>query len=159
MNFSEIKVIAFDIDGTLTDGTIYIGPEGEALKVFHVKDGYGIKAAQKAGLEVFFITGRPAHAPTLARMKDLNIDLKYLKHSVPDKVVCAKQIMDELGCELHNLAFMGDDIPDLELLEQVGFSGAPKDAHPKVLGKVKFVSQHNGGQGAAREFIDKILGV
>lgn len=159
MDFQNIKVIAFDIDGTLTDGSIYIGPEGEALKVFNVKDGYGIKAAEKVGLQVYFITGRPAHAPTLARMKDLNIDLKFLKDNVKNKVLCAKEIMESQGLDLNNMAFMGDDLPDLELLELVGFSGAPKDSHVKVLNKVKFVSKFNGGQGAVREFIDRILDV
>ncbi len=154
---TKIKVIAFDIDGTLTDGSIYIGSEGEALKVFNVKDGYGIKAAQKAGLQIFFITGRPAYSPTIARLKDLEIDLKFLKDKVKNKVECASQILESLNLSFAQMAFMGDDIPDLELLKKVGFAGAPKDATAEILNCVHFVSKFKAGHGAAREFTDIIL--
>lgn len=154
---SKIKIIAFDIDGTLTDGSIYIGSEGEALKVFNVKDGYGIKAALKAGLPVFFITGRPAYAPTINRLKDLEIDLKFLKDKVKNKVECASDILKEFNLSFEQMAFMGDDIPDLELLQKVGFSGAPNDASPEVLNCANFISRFQAGKGAAREFVDTIL--
>jgi 3-deoxy-D-manno-octulosonate 8-phosphate phosphatase (KDO 8-P phosphatase) len=156
-NLQEIKVIAFDIDGTLTDGSIYIGSQGEALKVFNVRDGYGIKAAEKAGYKIYFITGRPAHSPTIERLHDLKIDLKFLRENIKDKVACAQEIMESYSLNLKNMAFMGDDLPDIELLKQVGFSGAPKDAIDEICNIVHFVSQHKGGKGAAREFIDKIL--
>ncbi len=157
IDFKQIKLIAFDIDGTLTDGSIYIGSSGEELKVFNVKDGYGIKAAEKIGIKTFFITGRPAYAPTIQRLKDLNIDLSYLRHSVSNKVTCAEEILLEMGLSFCNMAFMGDDLPDLDLLKKVAFAGAPNDAIKEVKNNVHFVSTLNAGKGAAREFVDVIL--
>ncbi len=152
-----IKIIGFDIDGTLTDGSIYIGERGEALKVFNVRDGYGIKAAQKAGFEIFFITGRKASEATKQRIHDLKIDLSFLKDDVTDKVTCAEEILKERNLTFNNFAFMGDDLPDLPLLKRSGYSGCPADAHSQILKTVSFISVYSGGKGAAREFIETIL--
>lgn len=154
---SQIKIIAFDIDGTLTDGSIYIGPQGEALKVFNVKDGYALRKAEDIGYKIYFITGRKAYEPTVQRVLDLRLDLSRLKDKIPDKVVCAQQILDSEGLTFENMAFMGDDLPDLGLLEKVAFSGVPSDCTDSLIDKVHFVSKFQAGKGAVREFIDLIF--
>ncbi|MDJ0626243.1 MAG: HAD hydrolase family protein [Candidatus Caenarcaniphilales bacterium] len=152
-----IKIIAFDIDGTLTDGSICMGPSGEALKIFNVKDGYAMRKAEDSGYKIYFITGRAACEPVTERVKDLRLPKERLFDKVKDKLEVAKSITIEEGISLNEIAYMGDDIPDLELLQSVGFSGVPSDAISSVKDSVDFISQHNAGRGAAREFIDLIL--
>jgi 3-deoxy-D-manno-octulosonate 8-phosphate phosphatase (KDO 8-P phosphatase) len=154
---SKIKIIGLDVDGTLTDGSIYMGPQGEALKVFNAKDGYAIRVAENKGIKVYFITGRSVCEALVQRLNDWGIDSNVrLKGKVKDKVACAKEILEQEGLKLEEMAFMGDDLPDLPLLKQVSFSGAPKDAFDEVSDNVDFVSRFDGGRGAVREFIDLI---
>lgn len=153
----QIKIIAFDIDGTLTDGSIYMGVSGEELKVFNVKDGYALRKAEDIGLKVFFITGRVAYPPLIKRVEDLRFPADRLFDKVKDKVEVAESIVKKANLTLSNFAFMGDDILDLNLLKQSGLSGAPFDAVQVVKDNVDLVSQFNAGRGAAREFIDLIL--
>ncbi|MDX1917643.1 MAG: HAD hydrolase family protein [Candidatus Caenarcaniphilales bacterium] len=154
---TQIKILAFDIDGTLTDGSLYISPEGEWLKVFHVRDGYALKLADKLGFLIYFITGKVANTALKRRLADLGFAENRLCDHIKDKVACAEQIVESHGCELEEIAFMGDDLPDLPLLRLAGISGAPADAIIAVQKAVDFLAPENGGRGAVRSFIDYVL--
>ena len=153
----SIKIICLDIDGTLTDGSLYFGDQGEALKVFSVKDGYGIKAALKKEIPVFLLTARKAYPPTIKRLQDLDLDPKYLQDEVLDKVACAQDLLSAYNLSWNEMAYMGDDLPDLPLLQRVGLAAAPADALEEIKEKAHFISDFAGGKGAVRQFIDYIL--
>jgi 3-deoxy-D-manno-octulosonate 8-phosphate phosphatase (KDO 8-P phosphatase) len=154
---SKIKIIAFDIDGTLTDGSIYMGELGEVFKVFNAKDGYGIRKAEAQGLKIYFITAREASGGVYKRIEDWNLPASRIRDKSRNKINCAEKILAENNCTFEDFAFMGDDIPDLELLKKSVFSACPADAVSEIQSKVNFITKLNGGKGAAREFIDLIL--
>ena len=149
-----IKLVLLDVDGTLTDGGIYRGNNGEELKRFNVKDGYAIVNAQKLGIEFGIITGRKSELVEI-RAKELKI--KYLYQGISEKTVILEEIMKKDGLSKEKIAYMGDDLNDLLIMKQVGLSGAPKDAVDEVIQVADFVSKRNGGSGAVREFIEHIL--
>ena len=149
-----IKLVLLDVDGTLTDGGIYRGNNGEELKRFNVKDGYAIVNAQKLGIEFGIITGRKSELIEI-RAKELKI--KYLYQGISEKTVILEEIMKKDGLSKEEIAYMGDDLNDLLIMKQVGLSGTPKDAVDEVIQVADFVSKKNGGSGAVREFIEHIL--
>lgn len=149
-----IKLVLLDVDGTLTDGGIYRGNNGEELKRFNVKDGYAIVNAQKLGIEFGIITGRKSELVEI-RAKELKI--KYLYQGISEKIVILEEIMKKDGLSKVEIAYMGDDLNDLLIMKQVGLSGTPKDAVDEVIQVADFVSKKNGGSGAVREFIEHIL--
>ena len=149
-----IKLVLLDVDGTLTDGGIYRGNNGEELKRFNVKDGYAIVNTQKLGIEFGIITGRKSELVEI-RAKELKI--KYLYQGISEKTVILEEIMKKDGLSKEEIAYMGDDLNDLLIMKQVGLSGTPKDAVDEVIQVTDFVSKKNGGSGAVREFIEHIL--
>ena len=149
-----IKLVLLDVDGTLTDGGIYRGNNGEELKRFNVKDGYAIVNAQKLGIEFGIITGRKSELIEI-RAKELKI--KYLYQGISEKTVILEEIMKKDGLSKEEIAYMGDDLNDLLIMKKVGLSGTPKDAVDEVIQVADFVSKKNGGSGAVREFIEHIL--
>ena len=149
-----IKLVLLDVDGTLTDGGIYRGNNGEELKRFNVKDGYAIVNAQKLGIEFGIITGRKSELVEI-RAKELKI--KYLYQGISEKTVILEEIIKKDGLSKEDIAYMGDDLNDLLIMKQVGSSGTPKDAVDEVIQVADFVSKKNGGSGAVREFIEHIL--
>ncbi|WP_457568236.1 KdsC family phosphatase [Desulfurobacterium sp.] len=151
----EIKLIVFDVDGVLTDGSIYYDSEGREYKRFNVKDGFAIKYAISRGIEVAVITGRTS-SMVEKRCKELGI--KYVFQNVSDKETVLDNLVSKLNINYQNVAFMGDDIPDLPLIRKAGFSGAPIDAVKKIKKEADFVSVYPGGKGAVREFIERIIG-
>lgn len=151
---ANIKVAFFDVDGVLTDGGLAISAEGEATKRFNTLDGYGIKLLQRAGITPAVISGRDS--PALRnRLAALGIAHSHLGSE--DKLPAAQSILGQLQCEWRNAAAMGDDWPDLPVLQRCAFSCAPANAHTEVLGRVDYVTQRLGGSGAAREFCDALL--
>jgi 3-deoxy-D-manno-octulosonate 8-phosphate phosphatase (KDO 8-P phosphatase) len=150
----RIKLLLLDVDGVMTDGRIYLDNEGNELKSFYVRDGYGIKMAQSAGLIVAIITGRKSHIVE-KRAQELGISDIY--QGVKDKVDVYKTLLSKYNYKDDNVAFMGDDIIDLPLLAVVGLPAAPADADEMILKCALFVSRQRGGQGAVREFIEFIL--
>ena len=149
-----IKLVLLDVDGTLTDGGIYRGNNGEELKRFNVKDGYAIVNAQKLGIEFGIITGRKSELVEI-RAKELKI--KYLYQGISEKTVILEEIIKKDSLSKEEIAYMGDDLNDLLIMKQVGLSGTPKDAVDEVIQVTDFVSKKNGGSGAVREFIEHIL--
>ena len=149
-----MRAAIFDVDGVLTDGQLYIGPEGEAFKAFHVLDGHGLKMLKLGGIEPLVITGRDS-AAVRRRLADLGIE--HAVFGAADKLAAAGQLLQILGLEWPNVAVIGDDWPDLPLLARAGFACAPPNAHAEALALAHHVTAARGGQGAAREFCDLLL--
>lgn len=149
-----IKLVLLDVDGTLTDGGIYRGNNGEELKRFNVKDGYAIVNAQKLGIEFGIITGRKSK---LVEIRSNELKIKYLYQGISEKTVILKEIMQKTGLKKEEIAYMGDDLNDILIMKQSGLTGAPKDAADEVIQIADFVSEKNGGSGAVREFVEYIL--
>ena len=149
-----IKLVLLDVDGTLTDGGIYRGNNGEELKRFNVKDGYAIVNAQKLGIEFGIITGRKSE---LVEIRSNELKIKYLYQGISEKTVILEEIMQKTGLKKEEIAYMGDDLNDILIMKQSGLTGAPKDATDEGIQIADFVSEKNGGSGAVREFVEYIL--
>ena len=150
----RLKLILTDVDGVMTDGSIFIMPTGEEARVFNVKDGYGIVLAHAAGLETGIITGRASNTVT-ERARTLGMSV--LKQGSLDKLRLFEEILSEKSLAPHEVAYIGDDYPDLPVLQRVGLSATPADA-PLALKEAAFMIMENaGGRGALREFIESIL--
>ena len=149
-----IKLVLLDVDGTLTDGGIYRGNNGEELKRFNVKDGYAIVNAQKHGIEFGINTGRKSE---LVEIRSNELKIKYLYQGISEKTVILKEIMQKTGLKKEEIAYMGDDLNDILIMKQSGLTSAPKDAADEVIQIADFVSEKNGGSGAVREFVEYIL--
>lgn len=151
-----IKLLITDVDGVLTDGGIILDDSGMEYKRFQVKDGQIVPFLKKYGLAVGAVTGRDV-AVVKYRCHQMNLDFHY--HGVRNKLELITQVLDERNLTLDQCAYIGDDIIDLDVLERVGFSAAPKDALPYVRDRVDFVCTLKGGKGAFRELADTILDV
>jgi 3-deoxy-D-manno-octulosonate 8-phosphate phosphatase (KDO 8-P phosphatase) len=150
----QIKMLIMDVDGVLTDGKIIIDTHGNELKIFNVYDGAGIDMAHKAGLLTAIISGRYCNA-VVYRAKELHINEVY--QSVGDKIDVFHSLLDKYMLVTSQVAYIGDDIFDIPLLEQVGLSIAPCNAIPEVKDIVDYVTKNSGGNGAVREMVDMIL--
>ncbi len=153
-NFSNIKLLALDVDGVLTDGSIIIGQDGELSKHFSAQDGLGIRVAIRKGIQVSIITGRHSEI-LLHRAMELNISSVY--ENVVDKGETLSRIAQEAGIDMADVAFMGDDLNDLSALSEAGASFAPANAVSDVRQRVDYVTAKSGGGGAVREVVEKIL--
>ncbi len=152
--WGRIKALLLDSDGVLTDGGVYL-PENDApeFRRFDIKDGFGLTRLLGAGFPIAVISRSPS-VPVQTRCRRLGIENAFV--GVADKVTCAESFLRKQGIEWEAAAFMGDDVPDLPLLRQVGLSLAPADASEEVRKAVTWVSGRNGGQGAVREVCDRI---
>lgn len=152
---AAIRLVALDMDGTLTDGSINIGAEGELFKRFNCRDGLAISAARRHGLRVAVITGRSGPI-ILRRAQELGIENDIIA-GVAAKGETLRRLADSYGLPLASVAFMGDDLNDLPALLAAGLSAAPADAAADVKQKVDYLAPHAGGQGAVRDFLELIL--
>ena len=152
---ARIKLVVFDVDGVLTDGRLYYGAGGEELKVFHVQDGYGLKSLMKAGLAVAIISGRASAAVT-RRMQDLGIE--HVFQGDENKLPLLQKLIGSLGLTLEQVACVGDDLPDLPLLQRAGLAIAVPNAQAPLKAAAHHVTTAQGGLGAVREVCDLILG-
>ena len=150
---ARIRLACFDVDGTLTDGRLYIAADGTETKAFHVHDGLGISLLRRAGVAVAFITARTSPAAEI-RARDLGVEAHT---GIKDKRAFVEGLRQRLGLAAEDVAFMGDDLTDLAVLAAAGLSAAPADAQPAILGQVHWRSTHRGGEGAAREFCELLL--
>ncbi len=151
---AQIRLIAFDIDGVMTDGGLTYTDDGHELKTFNVQDGLGIKLLQKAGIEVAIITGRKSGV-VAARARDLGIE--HVHQGVADKRATLAALLDRLGVQWPECAFMGDDLIDLPAMTRCGLAIAPANARPVVKEIAHTVTQAGGGRGAVREAAELIL--
>ena len=149
-----IRLLILDVDGVLTDGRLYFDAKGEALKVFHVRDGHGIKMLQRAGIEVAFLSGRRSDA-AYNRARELGISRFH--EGLRDKVPVLEEIMAAMEIQLPEVAAVGDELVDLPLMSRVGLGVAVADAVPEVLAAAHWVTTLPGGRGAVREVCDLLL--
>ena len=150
----NIKLLILDVDGVLTDGKLYFSDRGVEMKSFNVRDGLGLKLLLQHGIEIAVISGRKSPA-TNKRLQELGIDYVYL--GCADKDVPFKQLKKKLHLENKEIACVGDDLPDLLLMQQAGFSFAVADAVPKVIMNADYVTSATGGNGAVREVCELLL--
>lgn len=149
-----IKLAAFDVDGVMTDGSITYDNNGVEYKTFNAKDGHGMVSLHNSGVKTAIITARTSQA-VVKRGEDLKID--EVHQGVKNKLETLNEIMGKYGIEYCEVAYMGDDIPDICVLEKVEIAGCPADAVEEVKDVVNFQASKNGGCGAVREFCECIL--
>jgi len=150
----NIKLLVCDIDGVFSDGRIYLGNEGEELKAFHTKDGFGIKALVASGVKVAVITGRQSNI-VKNRMNALNVT--HIIQGQENKLPALEQLATTLDLSFKQMAYIGDDIPDLGCIDAVGLGVAVQDAHPQIIQRANYVTSLRGGFGAVRELCDVIM--
>jgi len=151
---ARIKLIAFDIDGVMTDGGLHYTDDGHELKTFNVQDGLGIKLAQRQGFEIAIVTGRTSGV-VARRAADLGVE--HVFQGVGDKHSVATRLLAQLGLDWPDLAFMGDDLIDLRAMAACGLAIAPANARPITKARAHLVTESGGGHGAVREAIEFIL--
>ena len=149
-----IRLLVLDVDGVLTDGRLYFGPRGEALKVFHVRDGQGIVLLRRAGIEVAVISGRRSPMVS-ARCRELGV--RHVYQGVDDKLTVLQRLLKRLKLELSDCACVGDDLPDLPLMRNVALAFAVADAAGAVRRRADRVTRLPGGAGAVREVCERLL--
>ncbi|MFA7292772.1 MAG: HAD hydrolase family protein [Rhodocyclaceae bacterium] len=150
----KLRLMAFDVDGVMTDGSIYYTDEGTELKAFNALDGAGLKMLEKAGVTVAIITGRKAPC---VELRARNLGIPRLYQGVHDKSACLNTLLAELGLTADEAGYMGDDVMDLAVMGLCGFSAAPANGHDSVLQRAALVTRKQGGHGAVREACDFIL--
>jgi len=150
----RIRLLLLDVDGVLTDGRIIYDAQGVETKAFDVKDGHGLKLLQRAGVQVGIITGRQSEVVNV-RARELGIDI--VCQGAKDKLVPFEEILKNLRLTADEVAYMGDDLPDLPVLRRAGWAVAPADAVGEIKPYVHYVTGRPGGRGAVREVCDLLL--
>lgn len=151
---SQIRLFATDVDGVLTDAGMYYAESGDEWKKFNTRDGMGIKLLQKAGIITAIVTQE--RTKLVARRAE-KLTIPELHQGVLDKLSLVREMASRYGLPLSQVAYIGDDINDLETLKAVGFSATPADGMPQVAAAVDYICQKKGGEGAVREIIEMIL--
>jgi 3-deoxy-D-manno-octulosonate 8-phosphate phosphatase (KDO 8-P phosphatase) len=151
---ARVRLVCFDIDGVLTDGGLIYGPQGEALKAFHVHDGLGLKLVMQAGIEVAIVTARDS-AIVAARMRDLGVDRVH--QGERDKLARVRAIAQSLSLDLDQVAYVGDDLPDLSAMKAVGLAIAVANARAPIAAIAHWRTTAHGGRGAARDVCELLL--
>ena len=150
----KIKLLALDVDGVLTNGKIILDSAGKETKVFDVQDGFAIVIFKRAGFKTAILTARASKVVTL-RARDLNIDRAY-QNAYP-KINAYKKMLNDFRLKDENICFIGDDLPDGQVLKRVGFAVAVSNAVPEIKKSVHYITKKRGGRGAVREVIELIL--
>jgi 3-deoxy-D-manno-octulosonate 8-phosphate phosphatase (KDO 8-P phosphatase) len=151
---ARVQLMIFDVDGVLTDGRLYFGPQGEMLKAFDTLDGHGVKMLRHAGVQTAIITGRSSQI-VASRAKELAID--HVFQGVHDKTVAFGELLATTGIAAADTGYMGDDWPDLAVMLKTGFAAVPANAHVELKRRAHYVAHERGGYGAVREVCDLIL--
>ena len=150
----QIKLLICDVDGVFSDGLIYMGNNGEELKTFHTKDGFGVKAILNLGIDVAIITGRQS---LIVETRMTALGIKHIYQGKEDKLMVYQSLLEKLNLSAHQVAYIGDDVVDLPVIKDCGLGVAVKDAHPIVLQGARFITRTKGGYGAVREVCDLFL--
>lgn len=151
---SQVVLMGFDVDGVLTDGTLFFSSQGDEIKAFSSLDGHGLKMLQAGGIEVAIISGRSSRA---LELRAANLGVQELHMGIDNKRQLLGELAARRGITLAQCGYMGDDVVDLPILRASGFSATVADAHDEVRSRVDFVAGKGGGRGAAREVCDLIL--
>jgi 3-deoxy-D-manno-octulosonate 8-phosphate phosphatase (KDO 8-P phosphatase) len=152
--FRQIKVFVFDVDGVLTDGSLYVFENGEQVRRMNIKDGFALQLAVKKNYRVIVISGSHSVA-VIERLKRLGISEVFMK--VTDKKARLQELLQQQDTAWANVLFMGDDIPDYDVMKMAGLACAPSDAAPEVKQVAHYISPLPGGRGCVREMIEKVL--
>ena len=150
----EIKLLALDVDGVLTDGTIQISPDGSVSKRFDIRDGHALIYLPRAGVDLAIISGR---TDTVNEIRARELRFGHVLQGVRNKLPALHELARRLRIPLDKVAYMGDDVNDVAVIEAVGLGAAPKNAVPEAVAAARFVSSKNGGHGAVRELAELIL--
>ncbi len=150
----NIKIVIFDVDGVLTDGSLLIGDDGQEYKAFNSRDGHGMKMLQKTGVEIAIITGRTSEV-VKHRIKDLGIKIVY--QGQHDKTIAFNDLLQSKQLTAAECAYVGDDVVDLPVMSQVGLAIAVQDAHPMVIKHSHWQTPSAGGRGAGRDVCEMIM--
>jgi 3-deoxy-D-manno-octulosonate 8-phosphate phosphatase (KDO 8-P phosphatase) len=151
---SAVKLVIFDVDGVLTDGGLYLGDDGREYKVFHSRDGHGMKMLQHTGVRIGIITGRTSQAVS-HRMESLGITDVYQGQEI--KLPAYEHLLEKLRFQSHEIAYVGDDVMDLAIMQRVGLAITVQDAHPLVKQHAHWITPNVGGRGAARDVCELIM--
>jgi 3-deoxy-D-manno-octulosonate 8-phosphate phosphatase (KDO 8-P phosphatase) len=151
---SQIKLLIFDVDGVLTDGSLFLGDDGQEYKAFHSQDGHGIKMLQRHGVRCAVITGRTSEV-VKHRMRNLGIDLIY--QGQENKLVGFADLLNRVELGPEQVAYIGDDVVDLPVMRKVGLAIAVQDAHPWVVKHAHWQTPRGGGRGAARDVCEMLM--
>ncbi len=151
---SRIRLVVFDVDGVLTDGSLYLGDDGQEYKAFHSRDGHGMKMLQEAGIDIAIITGRTSHV-VRHRMESLGI--RHVYQGQREKLPAFEALIGKLGLAAEEVAYVGDDVVDLPVMVRVGLAIAVADAHPVVLRHAHWQTPNGGGRGAGRDVCELIM--
>jgi 3-deoxy-D-manno-octulosonate 8-phosphate phosphatase (KDO 8-P phosphatase) len=151
---AAVRLIVFDVDGVLTDGSLFIGDDGQEYKAFNSKDGHGMVMLQQSGVEIAIITGRTSEVVRI-RMASLGIERVY--QGKREKLPAYKEIKQITGFDDEQIAYVGDDVVDLPVMTRVGFAVTVQDAHPLTKQHAHWVTPSGGGRGAAREVCELIM--
>ena len=151
---SQIKLLATDVDGTLTDGGMYYSSSGQMAKKFHVRDGLGAQLLLAVGIQVAFIS---ADSSPIIKQRAERLSISYCFSGVKDKVQVMQKLCADVGLSANQVAFLGDDIQDLAVMQYVGLPAAVGDAHYTVKEAARYTCRTSGGQGAFREFAEYLL--
>ncbi|HTG65225.1 MAG TPA: HAD-IIIA family hydrolase, partial [Flavobacterium sp.] len=153
---NDITTFIFDVDGVLTDGSVFVNPDGEMLRTMNIRDGYALKAAVDSGYNVCIISGG-SNEGVRVRLRNLGITDIHL--GTPDKVETFDEYIDIYQIKQENILYMGDDIPDYHVMKLVALPTCPQDASPEIKGISKYISHKNGGKGAVRDVIEQVMKV
>ncbi len=149
-----IRLVIFDVDGVLTDGRLYFGDDGQEYKAFYSKDGLGMKMLMKSGVEIGIITARNTR---LVAHRMENLGISHLYQGQADKVPAFESMVERLGITPQQVAYVGDDLIDLPVMERVGLAVAVADAHREVIRRSHWVTPNPGGLGGARDLCDLVM--
>ena len=149
-----VRLAIFDVDGVFTDGTLYLGAQGEAFKAFNILDGHGVKMLQAGGVAAAILSGRSSEA--VAR-RAAELGIAHVLQGCADKMAEFERLLARLGVDAGACAFMGDDLPDLAVMRRCGFAAAPPNAVEAVRASAHYVTRAAGGRGAVREFCELVL--
>ena len=150
----KITLLLLDVDGVLTDGSLYYGPNGEEIKRFYVRDGYGLKLWHEAGCRSGIISGRNSD---IVRFRAAELNISFVYQGNNDKIAAFDELIAEAGVPPDEIAFVGDDTLDIPLFERIGLAVAVADAHEDAIKAAHYVTNTPGGRGAVREVIDMLL--
>ena len=157
-NFKEdiarVEAFVFDVDGVFTDGSIVPLPDGDFLRTYYAKDGYSITYAVRQGYKIFIITGGRGE---IIRRRFEHLGATEFHNNVSDKISVLRDIISRYNLNPENLIYMGDDIPDLECMKEVGIPVCPSDAASEIIESARYVSEYVGGRGCVRDIVEQVL--
>lgn len=151
---AQVKLVVFDVDGVLTDGSLFIGDQGEEYKAFHSRDGLGMKMLRQSGVEIGIITARTSE---VVRHRMESLDISHVYQGQLEKLPAFEELVARLGLAMEQTAYVGDDVVDLPVLRRAGLAIAVQDAHPLARQHAHWQTPHGGGRGAARDVCELIM--